>query len=100
MRRAELIASLRSFDPPTVIESVVGDLRSRGWIEQSSELRLTSDGARKQAALAPLVNGVRHQIGAALERDEYVTLVGLLARLVAALQPQETRPAREGIESR
>lgn len=85
--RTDLCASLASFDPPAAVEAVVDDLTARGWVEESAGLlRLTRDGEREQAASAPLVGGVREQVTAALSQDDYVTLVGLLERLVAALR--------------
>jgi hypothetical protein len=84
--RSELIESLAAFDTPDVIEGVVGDLVSRGWVEESSGLlRLTSAGEREHAALAPLVDDVRRQVAAALPPDDYVMLIRLLERLVTAL---------------
>ena len=84
--RSGLIESLAAFDAPDVVEGVVADLVSRGWVEESSGLlRLTSAGERKQAALAPLVDDVRRQVAAALPQDDYVMLVRLLERLVTAL---------------
>ena len=83
--RAEVVATLAAFDEPAVIDSVVDSLRSRGWVTESNGiLRLTEDGVRKQETLAPAVERVRHQVSDALN-GEYVTLVRLLARLVAAL---------------
>lgn len=62
------------------------DLISRDWIEESDGLlRLTSDGEREYADLAPVVAKVRGQVSAALPQDDYVMLVRLLERLVAAL---------------
>lgn len=88
MRRAELVASLASFDPSSVVEQVLDHLRSQGWVEQSSgRLQLTEAGVRQQESLAPLIDGVRQRIAAALPQEEYAALVGLLARLVAALRP-------------
>ena len=53
-------------------------------------LRLTPAGAQEQAALAPLTEDVRRQVAAALPEDDYLTLVRLLARLVAGL-PEPSR---------
>jgi DNA-binding MarR family transcriptional regulator len=82
----EIIASLSSFDPPATIEAVLDGLRSRGWIEDSAGLlRLTADGEREHAELAPLVDSVRAQVAAALPQNDYALLIDLLRRLVAAL---------------
>ncbi|MDN5854938.1 MAG: hypothetical protein L0K86_19230 [Actinomycetia bacterium] len=89
--RADVVAALAAFDEPAVVDSVVDDLRSRGWVAESdSVLRLTPDGVRTQQTLARLVDNVRDKVTGALPDDEYATLVRLLARLVAAL-PEPTR---------
>lgn len=86
--RAQLVDALASFDSPVVVESVIADLSSRGWIEDAADsLRLTPAGLHQHAEQAPLVDGVRGLIAAALSQDEYVVLVGLLSRLVDALPP-------------
>lgn len=73
------------FDQPAVVDRVVDDLHSRGWVADSdSLLRLTPDGARAQETLAPLADRVRHQVAGVLPDEEYATVVRLLARLVAA----------------
>ena len=83
---ADLVAALAPFDPADVVRAVVGDLQERGWVEETDGLlRLTGDGARRQAELAPRVDEVRRRVGAALPREDYVTLVRLLARLTQAL---------------
>lgn len=85
-RRIELVASLVAFDTPTAVGTAVSDLNSRGWIEESAGLlRLTPDGEREHTDLAPLVDEVRERVAAALPQDDYVMLVRLLQRLVAAL---------------
>jgi len=81
-----LAGSLASFDSSAVVGDVVARLRAQGWVEESGGLlRLTRDGEREHATLAPLVEGVRQQVAAALPPDDYVALVGLLERLVASL---------------
>lgn len=86
--RAQLISALASFDPPFVVEGVIGALRSRGWIEEVADsLELTPMGTGQHAAVAPLVDGVREQVTAELSQEEYGVLVGLLSRLVAELPP-------------
>jgi len=86
MRRAELVTALASFDPAAVVEEVVAKLSSRGWIEESADVvLLTQAGAEQHERLAPRVHSVRQQVAAALPRDEYVALIGLLSRLVTAL---------------
>ena len=81
-----LAASLASFDPPAAVHVVVEALEAKGWVEEAGGLlRLTPEGARRHAALAPLVEGVRQQVSAALPREDYVLLVRLLARLVEGL---------------
>lgn len=88
MNRAELVASLVSFDPPAVIAEILDHMQSNGWIEESESLvLLTRAGSLQQESLGPLIEGVRQQIAEALPQDDYVALVGLLARLVAALRP-------------
>lgn len=87
--RAQLVNALASFDPPSVVDEVIDALSSRGWIEDAADsLRLTPAGVSQHAGLAPLVDGVREQVNAALSHHEYVALVGLLSRLVAALAPR------------
>lgn len=87
-RRADLVGTLASFDPPAAIEEILDRLSSRGWIEDSTDVvRLTPTGAAKREALVPLVDGVREQVAAALPGPEYTVLVGLLSRLVEAFPP-------------
>ncbi len=84
--RTELVASLASFDEPAVVQGVVAEMQDRLMVEEAAGLlQLTPSGARKQADLAPLVDGVRQQISAALPQEDYITLVRLLARLTEAL---------------
>lgn len=84
--REGLVASLAAFDPPAAVEAVIGNLHSLGWIEDSAGLlQLTADGEREHSELAPLVDGVRGHVAAALPQEDYITLIGLLERLVAAL---------------
>lgn len=84
-RRSDLVSTLASFDSAAESEVIIDRMSSRGWIEESADVaRLTPTGAAKQEALAPLVNGVRQQVAAALPRPEYTALVGLLSRLVEA----------------
>lgn len=86
--RAQLLSALASFDPPVVVEGVIDALRSRGWIQEIADsLELTPMGTDQHAAVAPLVDGVREQVTAALSQEEYGVLVGLLSRLVAGLPP-------------
>lgn len=93
--RAEIVATLAPFDEPAVINRVVDDLQRHGWVADSDgQLQLTSEGVRKQGSLAPLVDGVRRQVANALPEDDYATLIGLLARLVAALAPASTKSER------
>lgn len=67
--RAELVASLASFDSPELVRGVVEALEERGWVEEDGELlRLTATGAHRQTDLAPLVDRVRQQIKSALPR--------------------------------
>jgi DNA-binding MarR family transcriptional regulator len=87
-RRSDLISALASFDPPAEIDEIIDRMSSRGWVEESAHVaRLTATGAAKQEALAPVVDGVRQQVAAALPRPEYTALVGLLSRLVEAFPP-------------
>ncbi|MCU1442984.1 MAG: hypothetical protein JWQ59_1134 [Cryobacterium sp.] len=86
LTRADLAASLTSFDAPDVIHGVIVELERRGWAQEvNGLLRLTSAGVQKQADLAPLVERVRERVRAALPPDEYVQLVRLLARFTEAL---------------
>ncbi len=84
--RRDLVGRLSPFDEPARVGAVVDALIKRGWVgEAQGVLQLTSQGATAQAALAPLVDQVRSAVAQALPGDDYVTLVRLLARLVAAL---------------
>ncbi|MDQ3157451.1 MAG: hypothetical protein M3Q98_12095 [Actinomycetota bacterium] len=84
--RADVAASLSSFDEPAVVEAVVEDLRRRRWVEESDGLlRLTATGTKELAELAPLIAEVRQKVSSALPGDDYVTLVRLLERLVTTL---------------
>lgn len=86
--RSELVAALASFDAQPVVDGVVTDLCGRGWVqERGGLLSLTDEGVREQAVLALLTDLVRHQVAAALPKEHYMTLVGLLERLVVALAP-------------
>lgn len=92
--RQEVVAALASFDEPAIVEAVVDDLRSRGWVDESNGLlQLTPEGVREQQALVPLVEDVRQHVAAALPHEDYVTLVRLLAHLVAAF-PDPSRASR------
>ena len=83
---AELAEVLRAFDPPHVVHDVVGRLVSSGWVTSVDDgLRLTDEGVRQHAAIVPRIEQVRHQVSAALPRDDYVALVHLLQRLVEGL---------------
>jgi DNA-binding MarR family transcriptional regulator len=85
--RADLIAALAGFDPPAAVGRVLDDAIGRGWVEESAGLlQLTSAGRAQQQAVAPRVDGVREQVSAALPQDDYVLLVGLLARLVEGVR--------------
>lgn len=89
-RRSDLVSTLASFGAPAAVEEIVERMRSRGWIEGPAHaIRLTPAGAAQQEALVPVVDGVRKQVAVALPPPEYLTLVGLLSRLVEAL-PQAT----------
>lgn len=84
--RRELVVSLAAFDAPETLHRKIADLVGRGWLEEVADsLRVTSSGARQHAAVAPLIDGVRERVRSALPRDDYVTLVRLLARLTQAL---------------
>lgn len=84
--RDELVASLTAFDSPAAVEAVLSALSSLGWLVDSAGLlTLTAAGHRQHAELAPLVADVRGQIAAALPQEDYLALIGLLERLVAAL---------------
>ncbi|MGA8210972.1 MAG: hypothetical protein WB441_05435 [Nocardioidaceae bacterium] len=86
----EVVAELSAFDPAPVVEAVLTDLTTSGWIEDvAGQLRPTEAGRRLYADLVPLVGGVREQVGAALPQQDYATLVRLLERLATALE--ETR---------
>lgn len=83
----ELAAALAAFDPPQVIHDILSHLVSRGWVTSvEDELRLTEEGSRQHEAIVPLVNQVRHQVSAALPRDDYLALAHLLQRLTDALR--------------
>lgn len=85
-RRSDLVASLAAFDSPAGIRTALTGLIANNWIEVSGEfLQLTPDGENEHADLAPLVEDVRSRVAEALPGDDYLTLVGLLERLVAAL---------------
>jgi hypothetical protein len=83
---ADVAEALAAFDPPSVIHEILAQLTSSGWVtEVDDALRLTEEGTRVHAAIAPLVDQVREQVSTALPPDDYVTLVRLLQRLTAAL---------------
>ena len=83
---SELVAALSAFDTAEVLRRVLADLRGRGWVETAvGALRLSAEGRRQHAALAPVVGRVRQQVRTALPQEEYVQLVRLLARLTEAL---------------
>jgi hypothetical protein len=90
--RPELVKSLAAFEAPEVVVGVVSDLAARGWVQESTGLlELTAEGVRAQAALVPVVDVVRRRVTAALPREDYVTLVCLLERLIAALDSDACR---------
>lgn len=85
---ATVIAALAAFDSEAAVTAALEDLTAKGMVEQDAGmLRLTLDGARQHAALGPNVDAVRQRVREALPNDDYVALVELLARLVAALEP-------------
>lgn len=84
---SEIVKVLASFDSPVAVDEVVGDLISRGWVEESAGLlRLTRAGEREQTALKPLIDNVRLQVTRALPGDDYVTLIRLLEQLIDGLR--------------
>ena len=84
--RADLVASLASFDTPDAVDAVIKGFTARGWAEQDgSLLRLTSSGTDQHALLAPRVGEVRRSIKAALPQDDYIALIRLLSRLTEAV---------------
>ncbi len=75
-------------DSLLIVDRFIDALISAGWIEQADDtLSLSSAGADKQVAVAPLVDGVRQQITEALSQEQYELLVGLLSQVVAGLSP-------------
>lgn len=87
---AEVGKALAAFDSPAAVEALIADLTKRGWIREAGGLlSLTPDGEREQRALVELTDGVRRRVTAALPDDDYVTLVRLLERLVAGLEPDD-----------
>ena len=85
--RDDLAAALSAFSPPGEVHAVLDDLTARGEVTATDgTLGLTAAGAGAQAQLASLVAQVRQRVGAALPPDDYVTLVGLLERLVEGLR--------------
>jgi len=86
--RTTIVAALTAFDSPEAVAGAVQALVSDALLEQDGGvLRLTLEGARRHAALSPLVEQVRQTVRDALPEEDYVALIGLLARLVAALDP-------------
>ena len=91
MPRADVMTALASFDGPAAVDEILDLLRAREWVQESDEpLALTAAGAVQHQALAPLVDGVRQRVAAALPPDDYVTLIELLARLAKAVSPPAT----------
>ena len=85
--RDDLAAALSAFSPPGEVHAVLDVLTARGEVTATDgTLGLTAAGAGAQAQLASLVAQVRQRVGAALPPDDYVTLVGLLERLVEGLR--------------
>lgn len=85
----ELAVVLDGFDAAAV-DPAVKDLVERGWVERTQDrLPLTRQGAEKHRELSARVDRVRQRVLAALPRDDYVTLVTLLARLVQGLEEEQ-----------
>jgi hypothetical protein len=83
---ADLVEVLAAFDPPPVVHEVLVQLKARGWVTDiGGGLQLTDEGARQHAVFASAVDQVRQRVGAALPREDYMTLVRLLQRLTEAL---------------
>lgn len=81
-----MIGSLAPFDSPESIAHAIETLVARGWVEErDGVLSATPFGTRRHAELAPLVEGVRERVRAALPGDDYPTLVRLLAQLTDGL---------------
>jgi hypothetical protein len=58
---------------------------TQDFAETDNALCLTANGLRQHAVVTPLVDGVHERVRTALPEDDYVTLVGMLARLAEAL---------------
>ena len=88
--RDDLVVSLAAFDAPSVVDGVVGGLQEKGWVEDSpAGLSLSPSGVLQHRALATAVGAVRQKVSEALPPEDYEALIGLLARLVAALSPTD-----------
>jgi hypothetical protein len=89
--RSELVAGLAPFDGAEAFDGVISGLQGRGWVtEAEGMLRLTGDGERAHAVLAPLVGSIRETVAAALPGEDYPTLIALLERLVTALDRESS----------
>ncbi|MFN2555526.1 MAG: MarR family winged helix-turn-helix transcriptional regulator [Nitriliruptorales bacterium] len=92
VRQDKITAGLRGFDDAAALDLVVKNLIERGWVERTEgRLLLTPQGEEKHSELVARVDRVRQRVVAALPRDDYVTLVTLLARLVQGFE-EEKRP--------
>ena len=82
----DLVTALSVFASAGEVAAVVDALTQRGEVAASDgTLRLTAAGDRTHAELATHVADVRRRVSGALPQDDYVALVGLLARLVDGL---------------
>ncbi len=87
VKRSTLLAALASFDPPEVLDRVLGGVLARGWVEESGDvLGLTGEGSAQQQAVRPRVQEVRSRVSEVLPQEDYVQLLSLLARLVNGLR--------------
>ncbi len=90
LTQEEITAGLRGFDDPASLDRAVDDVVECGWVERTQDgLQLTPQGAEKHSELAARVDRVRQRVVAALPRDDYVTLVILLARLVQGFEEEK-----------
>lgn len=85
---------MRDFVGPAELDGILGSLEARGWLSRrpdpggSAALELTGAGTRGHADALEIQAETRRRTMAGVSEDEYRTLVQVLQRIVANLQPE------------
>lgn len=69
------------------VAPVVDQLRERGWVEGSVDLKVTAAGRQAHQALFAKIQQARQRITKGIDDEEYRATVDVLARMSANLEP-------------